>query len=254
MTTELNTLASVTLVSLVSFIGILAISLREEQLRRSIAFLVPLAIGALLGDAFFHLIPEAFETSEPIRASSFIILGILVFFFLEKFLRHNHHTHHHTDTIANSEKHDRKHLGKLILISDSFHNFIDGVIIGASFLVNPAVGVGSTIAIILHEIPQEIADFGILLYAGYKKTTALLYNFLSAVTAVAGALLVILFGSPSEQLTEAIIPFAAGIFIYIATSDLVPELHREKSNKNIILETAGIGLGLLTLYGLTFLE
>jgi zinc and cadmium transporter len=253
METTLYTLGSVVIVSLVSFVGILIIFLQQERLAKTIAFLVPLAVGALLGDAFFHLIPESFEgVEEPATVSLLIILGIVSFFFLEKFLR----WHHHSADISpkDAKDGDKKHLGNLIVVSDGFHNFIDGVIIGASYLVSVEVGIATTIAIILHEIPQEIGDFGVLLYAGYKKTTALFYNFLSALTAIAGAILVIILGSLPEQVTAGVIPFAAGIFIYIASSDLVPELHRNGKSKNLLPDVLGIGLGLLAMYALLFLE
>lgn len=241
------------MVSFISLVGVLAVYLQQERLKRVLTFLIPLAIGALFGDAFFHLIPESFGTfSEPTRASLIIIVGIMSFFFLEKFLRwHNHAVER--NHIAEDDA-SRKHLGHLILISDGFHNFLDGVIIGVSYLASIELGIATTIAIILHEIPQEIADFGVLIYAGYKKNTALLFNFLSALTAVIGALLVVSFGSFPEALIQGVVPFAAGIFIYIAASDLVPELHRNGKGKNLLPEVLGIGLGLFVMYLLLFLE
>lgn len=247
-------LGSVALVGLISLVGVFIIPFRQDRLTRMLAFLVPLAVGALLGDAFFHLVPESFQnTNESARASLLIILGIISFFFLEKFLRHHHHS---TEVLLDEagQNETPKHLGHLVLISDAFHNFIDGVVIGVSYLASIEVGVATTIAIILHEIPQEIGDFGVLMYAGYRRTTALMYNFLSALTAVAGVLLVIFLGSLPEPLIQGVVPFAAGIFIYIAGSDLVPELHRKREDKNLLSEIAGIGLGLLAMYLLLFLE
>lgn len=244
-------LGSVAAVSLVSLAGALALSWRQERLMRALVFLVPLAVGALLGDAFFHLIPESFEESQnPAMVSFLLFLGVITFFILEKFLR----WHHHHPPGIHEEYESPKHLGQLILISDGIHNFIDGIIIGVSYLAGIEIGIATTLAVILHELPQEIGDFGVLVYSGYKRITALFYNLLSALMAVAGALIVIAFGSLPEQFIQGIIPFAAGVFIYIASSDLVPELHRNGKKKNLLPEIAGIGLGMLAMYLLLFLE
>jgi len=255
MSITLYILGSVVLVSIVSLAGVLTVSLRQERLMRALSFLIPLAVGALLGDAFFHLIPESFEeTRNPAMISFLLFSGVISFFFLEKFLRWHHHATKELFPAATSGEDNPKHLGHLILISDGFHNFIDGVIIGVSYLVSIEVGIATTLAVILHEIPQEIGDFGVLIYAGYKRATALFYNFLSALTAVAGAMLVIIIGSLPEALIQGVVPFAAGIFIYIASSDLVPELHRNGKNKSMLPEIVGIGIGALAMYLLLFLE
>ncbi len=254
MDTTSYILGSVLLVSFISLLGTFIISIQQKQLMKTLVFLVPLAVGALLGDVFFHLIPKSFESSnETTSTSALIILGIILFFFLEKFLRWHHHSVD-IQCIQTEQVQPQKHLASLILISDGLHNFLDGIIIGVSYLVSIEVGIATTLAIIAHEIPQEIGDFGILIYAGFKRSTALLYNLLSALTAIAGAGLVLIFGSFSEQLIPKIIPFAAGVFIYIASSDLVPELHKHGKNKNLIPEIAGIGTGLLAMYMLLFLE
>ena len=250
--------ASVLLVSAASFAGAFSISISPGRLRQILIFLIPLAIGALLGDAFFHLIPQAFEETENPAAISFLVLlGIFSVFLLEKFLRWHHHS-----AMENSSDHaphaphkeDPKYLGQIILFSDGLHNFIDGIVIGVSYLASVEIGIATTLAVILHEIPQEIGDFGVLIYSGYKRATALLYNFLSALTAVAGATLVIILGSFPERLVEGVLPFAAGIFIYIASSDLVPELHKHEKGKNVFFEIAGLAVGILAMYLLLFLE
>ncbi len=254
MNITLYILGSVILVSIVSLVGVLAVSLRREGLGRALSFLIPLAVGALLGDAFFHLIPEAFEeTKNPAMVSFLLFSGVILFFFLEKFLRWHHHSVKELSPAAIGGEDNPKHLGHLILLSDGFHNFIDGVIIGISYLVSIEVGIATTLAVVLHEIPQEIGDFGVLMYAGYTRATALFYNFLSALTAVAGAILVIILGSLPEGLIQGVVPFAAGIFIYIASSDLVPELHRNEK-KIVLPEITGIGIGALAMYLLLFLD
>src|SRR3989344_8214498 len=187
-TTYIYAFASVAVVSLVSLIGVFALSLKEELMRKYVFTFISLAIGALLGDAFIHLIPEALEKStNPTLTSLLVIVGILLFFILEKFL----HWHHHCE---DKEKSDIHPVGKLVLFSDGVHNFMDGMIIGASFLVSMPVGLATTLAVILHEIPQEIGDFAVLLHAGYTKRRALWLNFLSALTAVLGAVVLFAIG------------------------------------------------------------
>lgn len=243
---------SVLLVSGISLVGVSALSLGARKLQGALFLLVALAIGALLGDAFIHLIPEAFEKYEnPVTVSLLIIAGMLVFFWFEKLL-HWHHGHH-GDIEEIVGEHHIKPLGKLILWSDGLHNFLDGLIIGASYLINTQVGIATTLAVILHEIPQEIGDFGVLLHAGYTQKKALLYNFISALTAIGGVLVIVVVGQSIEQVIDLVIPFAAGTFIYIAAADLVPELHKQRGSSTA-LEFVAILLGVGAMYLLLFLE
>ena len=243
---------SVLIVSGISLIGVSTLSLRAERLRGVLFVFVALAVGALLGDAFFHLLPEAFEESGNIAVTSFLILaGLLTFFWLEKLL-HWHHGHH--GDIIEIEKEDHiKPLGTLILFSDGLHNFVDGLVIGASYLVSIEVGIATSIAVVLHEIPQEIGDFGVLLHAGYSKSKAILYNFISALAAVLGVLVIMLVGESAEHFIGWVIPFAAGTFIYIATADLVPELHKQRGSSTV-LEFVAILVGVGAMYFLLFFE
>src|SRR3989344_973372 len=166
ITTYTYALLSVIVVSLVSLVGVFALSIKEEFVRKYIFLLISLAVGALLGDAFIHLIPEAFgDSTNPLATSLFIILGIVMFFVLEKVM----HWHHHVD---DSESYHIHPVGKLVLLSDGVHNFIDGIIIGISFLASIPLGVATTLSVILHEIPQEIGDFAVLLDAGYTRKRA----------------------------------------------------------------------------------
>lgn len=252
----LYAIVSVLVVSTISLIGLVAISLKEKFLQKILFFLVALAIGALLGDSFIHLIPEALEeSSNTVITSLFIIFGIISFFILEKYL-HFHHEHtecRHIDGEDCDEK-QIKPVGKLILFSDGFHNFIDGMIIGISYLVSIPVGIATTVAVMLHEIPQEVGDFGILLFAGYTRKRALFYNFLSALTAIVGVFVVLLIGETLESFLAVLIPFTAGIFIYIAIADLVPELHRQRSTSSSFFELLGIFLGIGAMLLLLLLE
>ena len=223
------------------------LSLQEEKLRKYIFIFISLAVGALLGDAFIHLIPEAFdEFKNTTLASILIISGIFAFFALEKFL----HWHHHGEDKEESHIHP---VGRLILFSDGIHNFMDGMIIGASFLISIPVGLATTLAVILHEIPQEIGDFAVLLHAGYTKMRALWLNFLSALLAIAGVLIVFALGK-EQFLTSWISPIAAGGFIYIAIADLIPELHKVKGLKYSILQITAVVMGITAMFALTFVE
>lgn len=235
-------------VSLVSLVGIFALSLKEEILRKYIFIFISLAVGALLGDAFIHLIPEAFESSiHATLVSILIIIGVLFFFILEKFL----HWHHHGEDKEEPNIHS---VGKLLLLSDGFHNLIDGIIIGVSFLVSVPVGIATTLAVILHEIPQEIGDFAVLIHSGYEKREALWLNFFSALMAMAGLILALIFGSLAETFTLWILPIAAGGFIYVAVADLIPELHKTKEIKYSVLQIVAVVAGILAMAALTLLE
>lgn len=246
--TYIYALLGVAMVSLVSFVGVFIFSIKEEIIRKYISLIVSLAVGALLGDAFIHLIPGAFKNStNSLIVSLLVIVGIVVFFVLEKFM----HWHHHGDDTKEHEVHP---VGKLLLFSDGIHNFIDGVIIGISFLVSIPLGIATVLAVILHEIPQEIGDFAVLLHAGYTRKRALWLNFLSALTAVLGTLLAFMLGEVGESFTNWILPFAAGGFIYIAVADLIPELQKTKKISYSFFQILSLILGVILMVGLVFLE
>ena len=248
MTNYLYAFISVILVSLVSLIGVFSLSLKEEVLKKYINFFISLAIGALLGDAFLHIIPEAFEGTLGVTMSSLlIVIGILLFFIIEKFI----HWHHHGEDKNEDHIHP---VGKLVLFTDGFHNFIDGAIIGASFLISIPVGIATTIAVILHEIPQEIGDFAVLIHSGYSKKRALWFNFISALASILGMVVVFIFGNIVENTALFFIPVAAGGFIYIAIADLIPELHKTKNIKHSIIQLGIILIGILSMLALLLLE
>jgi zinc and cadmium transporter len=241
-------LLSTMVVSLVSLVGVFSLSVKEEFIRKYIFLFVSLAVGALLGDAFIHLIPESFEElANGTHIGLLVIVGLFLFFVLEKFL----HWHHHSDDIEEYHTHP---VGKLILFSDGVHNFIDGVIIGVSFLISVPVGIATTLAVVLHEIPQEIGDFAVLLHAGYSRRKALWFNFLSALTAVLGTLVAFMLGEAGESFTAWILPLAAGGFIYIAVADLIPELHKTKVIKHSLAQFISLAVGVALMFALTFLE
>ena len=239
---------SVIAVSIISFVGTFSLSLKEEIVKKYINLFISLAVGALLGDAFIHLIPEIFENSFSTPLMSLLIIaGIILFFIVEKFL----HWHHHGEDKEETHIHP---VGKLLLFTDGFHNFIDGIIIGVSFLISIPVGIATTLAVILHEIPQEIGDFAVLIHSGYEKKKALWLNFLSALTSVLGLIVAIIFGSMAETFTVWVLPIAAGGFIYIAVADLIPELHKTKEAKYSVLQILSVLLGVLIMVSLVLLE
>ncbi|MBW3015659.1 ZIP family metal transporter [Candidatus Woesearchaeota archaeon] len=244
----LYSLVSVLIVSLIAFVGLFTLSMKLEKLKKIIFFLVSFAAGALLGDAFIHLIPEAYEEfGISLSISLYFLSGILLFFILEKFI---HWRHCHVPT---SKEHPHP-FAVMNLVGDMFHNFIDGMVIAGSYLMSIPLGVSTTIAVVLHEIPQEIGDFGVLIHGGFTRAKALLYNFLIALTAVLGAVVVLLIGNIYEGITMFLLPFTAGGFIYVAGSDLIPELHRECAPSKSLLQLFGLILGISVMLLMLLLE
>ncbi|MEA1929407.1 MAG: ZIP family metal transporter [Patescibacteria group bacterium] len=249
------TLTSVIVVSLISLVGVLFLLLKESRLQKYLSILVALATGALFGDALLHLLPEIFSEAENTLLPSILVLGgILLFFVLEKFLRWSH-SHELTACDCPPEGHKTvKTVGQLSLVSDGFHNLLDGVIIAASYLVSPPIGIATTIAVILHEIPQEIGDFAILIHSGFSKARALLFNLFSGSLAILGAVVTLLIGVWADNLTTILLPIAAGGFLYLAGSDLVPELHKTTGFKKSIFQLIAFLIGIAAMLLLLFLE
>jgi len=229
------------LVSLVSLVGIFTLHLKKEKIQSILLFLVSLSVGALLGDTFIHLLPEAFGSlGINLTTSLLVIGGMLIFFVLEKFLRWRH---------CHDEK-CREHLKPVAvmnLVGDFVHNLIDGMLIGASYIVSIPLGIATTLAVLLHEIPQEIGDFGVLVHGGFEPKKALVFNFLSGTAAVLGAIISVWLGSGVSWFSQALIPITAGGFLYIAGSDLIPELHHETNYKKSILQFLFIILGIVAM-------
>ncbi len=225
-------------ISLIAFVGIFTLLLREEWLKKALLILVALSSGALLGGAFLHLLPEAVsELGASLSVFLYLLPGFCLFFILEQFL---HWRHQHDET------HSVKPFTYLILVSDSLHNFIDGFVIAASFVVSYPVGIATTLAVALHEIPQELSDFGALIYGGFGKKRALAFNYTSAVTAIVGGVIGYFAASMMQASIVYFLPFAAGNFIYIAAADLIPEIKHAVSFRRSIIHfcvfLVGIGV------------
>ena len=225
-------LISTFLISLIAFVGAVLLFLKEELLNKILLILVSFSAGALIGGAFLHLIPEAIkevgvEDDSLLKIFLYLIFGFCIFFILEQFIKwHHHHSTQHPEILTFSY---------LILISDGLHNFIDGLIIAGSFIVSIPLGIVTALAVAFHEIPQEIGDFGILIYSGFEKIKALFLNFLSAITIVFGGIFGFLLSERMGNSMIFLLPFAAGSFIYIACSDLIPEIkHKVSPQKSLI--------------------
>ena len=249
MITWLLGLTSVTIISAISLAGILVLWLKDQKLKKILLYLVSFSVGGLFGDAFIHLIPEAVEESGfGTSISLLIFLGILSSFVVEKFLqwRHCH--------IPTSSEHPHS-FAYMNLFGDAVHNLIDGLIVGGSYIASIQIGISTTLAVIFHEIPQELGDFGVLIHGGFNKKKALWFNFLTALTAILGATISLIMGATLEGFIPLLIPFAAGNFIYIAGSDLIPELRKDEPNpKRATLQVASIALGVITMLLLTLIE
>jgi zinc and cadmium transporter len=210
------------IVSLISFVGVVTLALKDKILNKILLILIGLSAGALMGGAFLHLLPEAVEKSTGLDVYLFVLIGFILFFLIEKVL-HWRHCHK-----GECDVHTFQYMN---LVGDSIHNFIDGLIMAASFVVSIPLGITTTIAIATHEIPQEIGDFGVLLYGGFSKKRAIMLNFVVALTAVLGGIVGYFVSKSIENIVVFILPFAAGGFIYIAATDLVPEIRKELDMK-----------------------
>ncbi len=216
-------LASTFLVSLVSLVGIFTLAIKDNLLHKMLFCLIGFSAGALIGSAFLHILPECLENNKSTTVFYYLILGIVLFFLMERYL---HWRHCHEE--GSCKTHAFTYLN---LVGDGFHNFIDGMVIAASFMVSLKLGLVTTLAIILHEIPQELGDFAVLIYGGFTKKKALLFNFASALMAMIGAVAGYFITDITKNFSNFILPLTAGGFIYIATSDLIPELHKENDLK-----------------------
>jgi zinc and cadmium transporter len=224
------------IVSLISLIGIFSLLLKDKLLDKILILLIAFSAGGLIGGAFLHLLPEALEQSNNPNIFIYVILGFILFFILEKYL---HWRHCHKGTC------DIHAFTYLNLIGDGIHNFSDGLVIAASFVVSIHFGVITTLVIIFHEVPQEIGDFGVLVYGGFHKAKALAYNFVFALTCVIGTIVGYYLSENIKNFSLYLLPITAGGFIYIAACDLIPELHKEPDLKRAAFSMLAFLCGIL---------
>lgn len=247
----IQTLAACFLISLCTLTGIFAFTISIKQLKRIVPILVAVAVGVLLGDAFIHLIPDAVKRHGSVSDISLIVLlGIFGFFILEKLMRWRH-DHHIEDRPQNKKA---LPLAKMNLMGDAVHNFVDGILIAGSFIVDPVLGLTTTLAVVIHEIPQEIGDVGALLHGGYTPREAVLYNFYCSLSIFPGALFTLLLSQTAESSLTVLLPIAAGGFIYIAASDMILILHERSSFRYLLAQTAAFAVGIACMQGIVIFE
>lgn len=236
-------IGSVVLVSLFSLVGILLLLLQERILNYVVILLVSFSSGSLFGNAFIHLLPETVARNGfTVWVSIFTLSGIAGSFVVEKFV---HWRHVHSPAHVESEVEAFAYMN---LLGDAVHNLLDGIVIVSAYALDIRVGIATTVAILFHEIPQEMGDFGVLVHGGMSRKKALFFNFVTALTALIGALLTMALINFAEQLTVFLIPFSAGTFIYIAGSDLIPQLHKENEVRDSLLQLVFFALGISVMF------
>ncbi|MDK2898986.1 MAG: zinc and cadmium transporter [Patescibacteria group bacterium] len=232
----INSILATIIISLLSLIGVITFFINKKSIAKISICFVAFSTGALIGGAFLHLLPEAIELSDGLTPFIYLILGLSVFFVLERYLKW-----HHCHDEAEHKVHTFTYMS---LIGDGLHNFIDGLVVVSAFAVNRELGIITAFAVAAHELPQELGDFGLLIHGGLSRAKALFWNFVSSLTAIAGAVVGYFMVSSFNNITSFLLPFAAGGFVYIAMSDLIPELHKEpkmlKSIINFLLFAFGI--------------
>ena len=239
---------------LATFVGgllsvLIAASLTVAVLSRLVQHLVSLSAGVLLGTALLHVLPEAFESHvDPHRLFLTLLGGLMFFFLLEKAELYRHTHHHEGDGHHHHHHFDAEQAGRggwSVLVGDSIHNFCDGIIIAAAFLTDPALGLVTSLAIVAHEIPQEVGDYIVLLNAGFSRRKALLYNALSGLAAVVGGVIGYFLVGPWEAAFPYLLVIAASSFIYVALADLLPQMQQRLSARETLLQLGWLATGLL---------
>ena len=246
MSPALQAILASVLSSILGLAGGFFLLWKDQATRKFSRLFVSFAAGALLGAAFFDLLTEAVtEAPEKITLIfAWVVGGFLFFFLIEKLLLWHHHNH-------DDEHHAEQHsvLAPLVLVGDAIHNFIDGTVIAATFLFNPALGATTALAVFFHELPQEIGDFSIMLHGGWTRKRIAMWNLLGALVSPLGAVVTIFLSQHINGLTLPLIGIAAGNFIYISAADLIPEIHREKRTKRMAWQFGLLVLGILTIVG-----
>ncbi len=241
MSNELwSVILSTVIISSGSFIGVLTLAMNQKFLSKILLSLVSLSAGTMLAAALLHLLPESIEALGETLPFQLTLFSFIGFFLLERFLHWRH---------CHDKDHLTKHtMGTMNLLADAIHNFLDGVLIAASFAAGNGLGLVATLAIAMHEIPQEIGDFGVLLHSGFTKKKALLYNVLVSLTAIIGGILGYVASHAMVGFANYLVPIAAGGFIYISAADLIPELKNVTSTKKTIAMIATFLLGVFIMY------
>ena len=235
-------LGAAVLDALLGFVGVFSLWLSKKDLKKAVNVLMAFAAGSILGGAFFHLLPESVEAVEPITVFIIAFIGFALFILLETYL----HWHHCKECKIHP-------FSYVMLVGDGVHNFIGGFILTASFLVSIPLGIATLVAIIAHELPQQLGIFGVLVKGGIERNRAIIYSFIAQSTIILGAVIAYFLSGMVEGLTAFLVPFAAGNFIYIASSDLIPEMHKaegwDKIRSLAVFFIGIILMWLLRIYG-----
>lgn len=253
MFTTLSILAASFLVAIVPLFCTVVLYISDKQLKIWMPRLIAVAVGVLLGDAFLHLLPDALEITESGSGTVFLstLGGIFCFYYIEQGLQWRHD--HDLESLQATENGPATY-ARMNLLGDGVHNFVDGILIASSFLVDPALGIATTIAIVLHEIPQEISDIAVLIQGGFSKKRAVFLNFLCATACIAGAVATLILSQLMELGLGAMLAFTAGGFIYIAASDLVPLLRSKELNIGLPTQITASLIGVLSMQSILWLE
>ncbi|HUV54624.1 MAG TPA: ZIP family metal transporter [Candidatus Krumholzibacteriaceae bacterium] len=247
LTSTLYTVFTTLVISLTAFIGFFTLSLNEKTLHRVLFVLVAYSAGTILGAALFDLLPEAVELVDEAHVFPIIAGGFVFFLFLERVI---YWYHGHGHEYEHGDEKVTKGFAYLNLIGDFIHNFIDGMIIAAGFINGFVVGLTTAIAVLFHELPQEMGDYGILVYAGIERKRALFLNFLAAVSVIIGGVFGSLFIASVEELSGWMVAFSAGAFLFLSASELIPEMLKEEDKGRAVIQLAILVLGMLTIYSL----
>jgi zinc and cadmium transporter len=251
METIIYSLAASIFVGLISLVGIVIFLSKLYNKKNLLTALISFAAGTLIGDVFLHLLSENIEEFGYTDTTVFLIFsGVFAMLVIESYL----HCSHDSSEEIEKHVHENHVLSKINIIGDGLHNFLDGLSLATSFLISPAAGVATTIAVTLHEIPQELADVAVLSYSGWTKTKVLVVNLLTGLTAVLGVISTLLLNSIVEDVEKYLIPLVVGQFTYIALADLVPEIHKKSGVMKYAIEMCMFILGLFVMYSLTWLE
>ncbi len=235
----LSIIMATVLISSGSFVGVFTLALNQHFLSRITLSLVSLSAGTMLSAAFLHLLPDAVETLGSTLPFQLTLASFIVFFLLERFLHWRH---------CHDKDHLEKHtMGTMNLLADGLHNFLDGVLIAAAFATGSGLGIIATLAIALHEIPQEIGDFGVLLHSGFTRSRALFFNVMVSLTAILGGILGYIASHTMQSFASYLVPVAAGGFIYISCADLIPEFKNTNSTKRILLTVGTFLFGVIVM-------
>jgi len=245
MITLLTIILATFLITLCVWIAVFFIFFEKKFLDKIVIFLVSLSAGSLMGGAFLHLLPEASEMLSINSLYGTFLISFVAFFLIEKIFHWRHC--HKSDCPVHT-------FGYMNLFGDSVHNFIDGILIASTFIIDFKLGLATTLAVAIHEIPQEIGDYGVLIYAGFKSKTALILNYIVALTVVLGGIVGYFFLSRIEWVLPYLLPIAAGGFVYIAASDLMPEIRKETNIKKSVTAFAIFVLGILLMYLVKFIS